>query len=412
MFKKVAGTRDILPQEVYSWQRLEEISRRIFAAYNYQEIRPPILEEAALFSRSLGEFTEVVQKQMFLVQNNDELYALRPEGTASIVRAYIENSLDKTAGFMKLFYLGPMFRLERPQKGRLRQFHHIGYEVIGSPGPEIDVEVIALSHHLLAAYGIADYTIAVNSLGCAHDKKEWVKNLSQTLAGHIGKFCPDCQARFQKNVLRILDCKNLACKKLVETLGLAESRLCRDCQDHFDAVRKGLDALNIPYAVSGRLVRGLDYYTRTVFEISHSSLGSQDALGAGGRYDNLVAELGGAQTPATGFAFGVERLLLAQGSDFQAPSKKLVYLVSLGDQARDYSRLLLKDLRSRGIAADTDYENKSLKGTLRAANDLGASYVVIIGDNELAKGIVTLKDMSGNLQKELTREELLKEFVC
>jgi histidyl-tRNA synthetase len=408
MFKRVAGTRDILPREVHIWQAIEENSRRIFSLYNYQEIRPPILEEAALFSRSLGEFTEVVVKQMFLVKNNDELYALRPEGTASIVRAYLENNLDKTGGFTKLYYLGPMFRLERPQKGRLRQFHHIGCEVIGSSDSSVDVEVIALANHLLSSYGITGHTITINSLGCSSDKKAWVQDLSEHLRANLKFFCEDCQVRFNKNVLRILDCKNEACRDRLTQLNIRHGRLCPQCQDHFSAVQAGLTLLHIPYEISAHLVRGLDYYTRTVFEISHSALGSQDSLGAGGRYDNLVAELGGAPQAAIGFAFGMERLILAQNTQTPPKPSNLAYLIALGDPARSYSVTLLHQLRAAGICADTDYEDKSLKAAMRRANDLGARFVLIIGDDELKKGTVSLKDMATSQQREVTRQELLE----
>ncbi|OGX17782.1 MAG: histidine--tRNA ligase, partial [Omnitrophica WOR_2 bacterium RBG_13_44_8b] len=392
MFRKVAGTRDILPDEASQWQNIEQACRNIFSVYNYREIRPPLIEEASLFDRSLGKTSEIIQKQMFLIKNKQDLYALRPEGTASIVRAYIENNLDKTSGFIKLYYLGPMFRLERPQKGRLRQFHHIGCEAIGSHDANLDVEIISLADNLLKGLSIDGYKLKVNSLGCAKDKKELAVDLRKSLKGKVSKLCPDCQRRLKTNVLRILDCKNDACREVVNNLSLQEANLCPECKEHFAKVKLGLDSLSINYEVVPYLVRGLDYYTRTVFEISHADLGAQDALGAGGRYDNLVKELGGPQTGAIGFAFGVERLLLVLGSKISVASRKLVYLITLGEEAKKQGLNLSDSLRKNGICCDTDFENKSLKGALRAANDLAAARVLILGDDELKKGVVTIKN--------------------
>lgn len=414
MFKIVPGTKDILPEECFSWQKIEQISRSIFSVYNYKELRTPLIEDASLFNRSLGESTEIVQKQMFLIKNQDDTYALRPEGTASIVRAFIENNLDKTQGFAKLYYIGPMFRLERPQKGRLRQFNHIGCEVIGSLSPEIDVEIISLADNLLKAYSVEGYKIKINSLGCNKDKQELSKLLHKGLEYKLNGLCQDCQDRFGRNILRILDCKNEACQEIVRKLEIKDNYLCPECKDHFDKVKAGLDYLNVKYEVLPSLVRGLDYYTRTVFEIKHSGLGSQDAIGAGGRYDTLVSSLGGPDLGAIGFAFGVERLLLAAPVVRLAKevNKNLVYIISLGPEAKSKSLKLMDDLRKEGIACDTDYEGKSLKGAMRKANDLFAGYVLIIGDDELKKGIVALKDMSSGQQKEVKMEDLTKELKC
>lgn len=406
MFKRVPGTKDILPDEVYCWQKIEETARNIFSFYNYSEIRPPVIEETGLFNRSLGEATEVVQKQMFLLSGEKDGYCLRPEGTSSIVRAYLENNLDKNFGFMKLYYIGPMFRRERPQKGRLRQFHHLGCEVIGSQDAGVDIEVVSLAHKLLAAFSIEGFQIKINSLGCANDRKELSAILHKGLKDKTGELCEDCQNRFSRNILRILDCKNEACKAVVNGLHIHDAHLCADCKAHFAQVKDGLDALKVPYKITPYLVRGLDYYTRTVFEISHSELGAQDALGAGGRYDNLVAQLGGPQAGAIGFAFGIERLLLVSRLKLELLAKNLVYTAALGEPAKKYNLKLLESLRSAGIPCDTDYEGKSLKGAMRKANDLKARYVVIIGEDELKKGIVAIKDMVSGTQKELRPEEI------
>jgi len=413
MLKRITGTKDILPQEIVLWQDIETKSRNKFCLYNYQEIRPPLVEDAALFNRSLGESTEIVRKQMFLVRNQKELYALRPEGTASIVRAYIENNLDKTNGFVKLYYIGPMFRLERPQMGRLRQFHHIGCEVIGSADPGVDVEVISLADTLLESFGVSGYKIKLNTLGCLNDKKSLTESLRKALKDKIPKLCDDCKQRFKTNVLRVLDCKNETCVAIVKKLDMHKDYLCIDCQTHFSKVLEGLDALGIAYEITPHLVRGLDYYTRTVFEISHSDLGAQDALGAGGRYDDLMHQLGGPELGAMGFAFGVERLLLvAKSPAQQATNKNLAYVIALGDEARKESLKLLANLRKNGIAADTDYENKSLKGAMRRANDLEAKFTLIIGDNELKNNVITLKNMASGEQKEVIFENITGELKC
>ena len=411
MFKRIPGTHDILPHEMSLWHALEHAARRIFTLYNYTEIRPPIIEEASLFDRSLGEFAEIVQKQMFVIKHGEDTYALRPEGTASIVRAYIENNLDKTTGFLKAYYMGPMFRLERPQKGRQRQFHHIGCEAIGSAAPGIDVEVIALADTLLKEMHISGYRIVLNSLGCLEDKISLTELLKKDLAGKRQDLCQECQTRFDKNILRILDCKHDVCKEIVKGINIGERYLCAECLAHFSSVKEGLDALGIAYTVSPHLVRGLDYYTRTVFEIKHDSLGAQDAIGAGGRYDNLVEELGGAKTASVGFAFGVERLLLAADHLPVVPPEKLVYVVSMGDAARRFTMTLAHMLRGNGFRVDMDYEGKSLKGAMRKANDQSAAVVLIVGDNELAKQSVMVKDMRVSQQREVPVAGLVEELT-
>jgi histidyl-tRNA synthetase len=410
MFNRVPGTRDILPQEISRWQRLEEITRKTFSLFNYSEIRTPIIEEEPLFNRSLGESTEIVRKQMFLVKKEKDTYCLRPEGTAAIVRAYIENNLDKTNGFIKLYYIGPMFRAERPQKGRLRQFHHIGCEVIGSAEPEVDVEIISLADNLLKNFSIEGYNIQINSLGCLEDKNKLVDILRQQLKPSLNKLCDDCRVRFKDNILRVLDCKNEACRQILKTLDIKNKHLCPECETHFNKVRGGLDALKLNYTVNPMLVRGLDYYTRTVFEITHSGLGAQDAIGAGGRYDNLVKELGGPKLSAIGFAFGVERLFLASGEPAANGKKGLSFIISLGEEAKKASLLLLDKIRKEGICCDTDYENRSLKAAMRRANDLGAAYVLILGEDELKKNTVTLKNMGSGEQREIHIETLTEEL--
>ncbi|MGA2774719.1 MAG: histidine--tRNA ligase [Candidatus Omnitrophota bacterium] len=412
MFKRIAGTKDILPDEVPLWQEIEKISRDIFFLYNYKEIRSPLIEEEALFNRSLGENAEIVQKQMFLIRNKEEVYALRPEGTASVVRAYIENNLDKTLGFAKLYYIGPMFRLERPQKGRLRQFYHIGCEVIGSSEPNSDVEVVSLADTLLKKLSINGYTIKLNTLGCSKDKIELNNYIAKALKDKFAKLCDDCKVRIKKNPLRVLDCKNETCRDIVKGLNITDTHICPECKAQFAKVKEGLDSLGVKYEITPLLVRGLDYYTGTIFEVTHPELGSQDAIGAGGRYNNLVKELGGAQTGATGFAFGGERLILATKLGINNKAKTLVYLITLGEDAKKLGVILLADLRLNGIPADSDYEGKSLKGAMRKANDLSAKFVLIIGENELKSGLVTLRNMTSGKQKEIKMINLIEELKC
>ncbi|MFA6129735.1 MAG: histidine--tRNA ligase [Candidatus Omnitrophota bacterium] len=412
MFKRVPGTKDILPDEAGQWQIIEAASRGTFSLYNYHEIRTPIIEEAALFNRTLGVTAEIVQKQMFLIHNQQDVYALRPEGTASIARSYLENNLDKTGGFTKLYYIGPMFRLERPQKGRLRQFHHIGCEAIGSQEAILDIEVISLAGQLLKSFAISDYKIKINSLGCPKDKQALSLNLKQNLQKEKQRLCADCQLRLENNILRILDCKNESCREIVKTLSLGNAHLCPDCLDHFKEVTDGLSSLNISFDVEPQLVRGLDYYNRTVFEFTHSNLGSQDAIGAGGRYNNLIKELGGPDIGGIGFAFGIERLLLASKITGKKPLNRMVYLITLGKTAKNAGIKILNQLRLSGIPSDMDYLNRSLKAAMRAANDAGARYVLILGEDELKKNVISLKDMSNSTQREINIEELTKELKC
>lgn len=412
MYKRVSGTKDILPEEAYIWQAIEETSRKIFSLYNFKEIRLPLIEDAGLFNRSLGESAEIVKKQMFIIHNKEESYALRPEGTASIVRSYIENNLDKNVNFTKLYYLGPMFRLERPQKGRLRQFNHIGCEAIGSYDASLDIEVISLADTLLKEFSVTGHTIKINSLGCLKDKEDYRDLLRKSLKGKEDSLCQDCLERLKNNPLRILDCKRDECKEVVRNLGFKDSCLCHKCGSHFNLVKKGLDELGVKYEVDPKLVRGLDYYTQTVFEITHQGLGSQDAIGAGGRYNNLVHELGGIETGAVGFALGVERILLVTEIKAALNKENLVYLVTLGERAREEGIKTVYSLRKAGIPADMDYEGRSLKGAMRKASDLKARFVVIIGDNEIEKGVVTLKNMASGEQKEISRLDLTKEIIC
>ncbi len=414
------GTSDILPDEIFRWQEVESEVRNLLRVYGYKEIRTPIFEETDLFVRSMGQTSDVVQKQMLTLQSQKKSDAddieigglsLRPEGTAPIVRSYIQNDLDKKESLSKLFYIGPMFRGERPQKGRLRQFHQIGVEAIG-PGtssPYLDAEVIALSVNILKVLDIKHYRLKINTLGALQDKENFSKFLRQKLKPNVSNLCEDCQKRFERNVFRILDCKNKTCKLVVDQLELGSDYLSEESRRYFAHVREALDSLNIEYEQSFKLVRGLDYYTHTVFEISDSSLGSQDALGAGGRYNNLVSDLGGPQVDSVGFALGMERILLAMPKETMvAKSAVNVYIIALDEISLKRAFQILNILRSHEISSDMTYRISSLKSQMRLADKVGARYVMILGENEIKKGVVTLKDMQTGTQREEKVDNLSK----
>lgn len=416
------GTNDILPEDIPLWNNIENIARQTLKLYGYREIRTPIFEETELFARSMGQTSDVVQKQMLTLQSQKQAevdeaqsagYALRPEGTAAVVRSYVENDLDKKESLSKLFYIGPMFRGERPQKGRLRQFHQIGVEAIGpgSGSPLLDAEVIALSMHLLRAFGANNARLKINTLGTPENKKALFGLLKDRLAPRLNELCPECQQRYERNVLRVLDCKNPSCKAVVAQLKLGYDWLSEDSKKYFNAVKKALDGLNIVYQEDQTLVRGLDYYTHTVFEIADSSLGSQDAVGAGGRYNNLVAELGGPAIDAVGFALGIERIILATQGRVQVPAEALdVFVIAMDEAYAVEAFRLLNDFRRLGLSADMGFQGGSVKSQMRLANKLGTHYVVIIGEEEVKKKEIALKDMRSGSQENIPVSSINERF--
>lgn len=403
-YSQPRGTNDILPAEIPLWLALEETSRNILNRYGYREIRTPSFEETALFVRSLGQTSDVVQKQMLnLATEKQDGLSLRPEGTAAIVRSYIENDIDKKWQLAKLFYIGPMYRGERPQKGRLRQFHQIGVEAIGISNPYLDADVISLSARLLEGFGISDYKIKINTLGSPQDKENFSKHLRQQLKPSLSKLCEDCQQRFERNVFRILDCKVEGCRAVVQSLDLGQSHLSQESKDYFNQVKEALTALQVSFEVSPFLVRGLDYYTHTAFEISHESLGSQDAIGAGGRYDNLVEELGGAKAGAIGFALGIERILIVKSQGVELTDPKIdSFIVTMGDAAYKKGFLLLNEIRKSSVSCEMNYEKASVKSQMRLADKYGARLVIILGDDELKDNMVVLKDMRTGTQEKIS----------
>lgn len=410
LFKSPRGTKDILPPETSLWQTIEGQARRIFSLYAFQEIRTPVIEETGLFLRSLGDLSDIVQKQMFLIKKESDAFVLRPEATAPVIRAYVENGIYHTAQLVKWFYIGPMFRAERPQKGRLRQFHHIGCEAIGSYNPGLDAELIRLAVHILCEAGISGFEVVVNTLGCVNDKKRLAMHLKEVLLPKKQIFCEDCQGRMEHNVFRVLDCKNTQCREKIAALPIGADHVCQDCMRHFEAVKKALRAFSVSFKIDPLLVRGLDYYTKTVFEIKHPGLGAQDAVGAGGRYDNLVGELGGPEKGAVGFALGMERMLLAKGIEEEAVAIVAplgCYIIGLGEAAAVKCRELMNVLREAGVVTDMDYTDGSLKSALRKADAMKAKVCIIVGDNELAKGAVVLKDMTKGIQEEVSWDRVV-----
>ena len=394
------GTKDILPDDVCVWQALEAKARHIFSRYCFCEIRTPIFEHIDLFKRSLGGLTEIVQKQMFSFQQGSDHFVLRPEATASIARSYLEHNLGFGRKVQKLYYIGPMFRSERPQKGRLRQFHHIGVELIGSQSSYSDIEIIGLAQNLLQEFGISGHTFIINSLGCREDKARFAESLRSKLAHCTNDLCLECQERIGRNVFRVLDCKKDQCKHVVRNLRVNHDYLCNECKQKLDSVVSGISELGINFTIRDTLVRGLDYYSGVVFEVTHPDLGAQDALGAGGRYDYLFYELAKKEIGALGFAFGIERLLLAL-PEFAPEKKSLTYIIALGDSACQRSIGLAKEIRDAQLCCEVDYSQASLKSKLKEAHKLSARFVIILGDDELKEGVVTLRHMDKRTEKKI-----------
>jgi histidyl-tRNA synthetase len=403
------GTSDILEPDIQVFNNIFNKSREIFNLFGFNEISTPIFEDSRLFIRSLGEVSEIVNKQMLNLATKENPLTLRPEGTAGIIRAFLEHHLDKEKGFAKLFYIGPMFRAERPQKGRLRQFTHIGAEAIGSIHPGLDAEILVLVTRLLNNLGVKGYTIILNSVGCEKDKAKLNSLLKKELEKKKSDLCEDCRDRLNRNVLRILDCKNESCRKLVQAINFENEFRCSDCNNHFQAVKNLIKQQQIDFQESSFLVRGLDYYTGTVFEVTHPDLGSQDAIGAGGRYNNLVSQLGGPELGAVGFALGVERLILAlKSKQAQLPDNQLdVFLVVTSEDLFSQGLSILTNLRDCGIRSDIDYTNRSLKAQMRLANNLNVRFVLILGEEEAKNKFLSLKDMKVGTQEKFPLEQIV-----
>jgi histidyl-tRNA synthetase len=398
---------DILPGEVETWQLLEEHARRVFQAFGYREIRVPVVERTELFCRSIGETTDIVEKEMYtFTDKGGTSMTLRPEGTAPVIRSFIEHKLHTLDPVSKLYYLGPMFRHERPQKGRYRQFHQIGAEVIGLDEPKIDAQVLMMLSHFFTVAGIDGVALQLNSLGCPECRPAYRQALLAFLEVRRDRLCTDCQRRAISNPLRALDCKVPGCQEATSGAPAVIDHLCSGCAGHFAAVCGHLTDLEVAYTVNPRMVRGLDYYTKTTFEMVTDRLGAQSAVAAGGRYDRLVADLGGPPLPGIGFAMGVERLALLLGNRDDAAPRPDLFIATLGSEADGFGFRLLTRLQRQGIFAEMDYAGKSLKAQLRRADKLGARRVLILGGDELARGVAQLRDMAAGTQYEVFLNEL------
>ncbi len=414
MIRAVKGTRDLLPPSTGLWNRVEREARRIFRAYNYHEIRTPILEETQLFARGVGAETDIVTKEMYTFEDRDGTsVTLRPEATASVIRAYIEHRLDQRPGVQKLYYMGPMFRRERPQKGRYRQFFQIGAEAIGSESPFIDAEVIEMVVEFLQCAGLGGFTLLLNSVGCSKCRPVFIARLKEALATVVSKMCPDCQRRAETNPLRVLDCKVPEDQPIIERLPSILDSLDDECRAHFEAVKRHLTTRQIAFEVRPRLVRGLDYYMRTTFEIVHGALGAQNSVLGGGRYDGLAEDLGSkTHSPGIGFSIGEDRLVMAVEQSRGEEKLTLdLFVAAMGEQAQTEAGLLARDLRRRGVRVEVAPEGR-LKRAMELANKLAARSVLIIGEDEIAAGRYALKDMETGEQQSVTREELMEKLAA
>lgn len=408
------GTKDIMPSDIRAWRYLEEAIRKICAAYGYKEIRTPIFEHTELFQRGIGDTTDVVEKEMYtFVDRGDRSITLRPENTASAVRAFVEHKLYSDANPVKLFYMGPMFRYDRPQAGRYRQFHQFGVEALGVGSADIDAEIILLAVQVLQEIGLKDLELKINSVGCPVCRPTHRRKLQDFFRPHLDELCEDCRSRFDRNPLRILDCKNPRCSEIAAGAPAISECLCEDCREHFAELKMLLAAAGITCKVDNKLVRGLDYYTKTAFEIQYSPLGAQSAVCGGGRYDGLVEEIGGPPTPGIGFAMGMERVLLALEKQELLPKFDEGIDVYIVCQSRDFFPTAFKtayELRLNNLKVEFDFLGRSIKAQMKQANKAGAKYVLLLGEEEFARGYVVVKDMQGGSQEEIPSSGVLDFF--
>lgn len=395
--KAPRGTHDVLPQESYKWHKVESAVKELCKDYGYQEIRTPVFEHTELFERGVGETTDVVQKEMYtFMDKGGRSITLRPEGTSPVVRSLVEHSLYAQALPAKLYYVTPCFRYEKPQAGRLRAFHQFGVEVFGAEDAALDAEVISLALELFRRLGVTGVELEINSIGCPTCRKAYNEKLKEFFKPHLGELCETCRQRYEKNPLRILDCKQQSCKDIYNSAPILLDNICPDCESHFNRLRACLDAMGIPYTIDGTIVRGLDYYTKTVFEIVSKNIGAQGTVCGGGRYNGLVAELSGPEMPAVGFGLGIERLLLLLDNlniDLGGNDVPDIYIGHIGDKADMFVQNLVLQLRREGVAAERDYMNRSVKAQMKYANKIGARYTVVLGDNEIEAGKAGLKNM-------------------
>ena len=413
--KAPRGTKDITPKDVYKWHYIEKKFREICALYGYEEIRTPIFEHTEVFARSVGDTTDVVQKEMYsFTDRGDRQLSLKPEGTAGVIRSFIENKMYADTQPTKLYYITPCFRYERPQAGRQRQFHQFGIEVLGSDGPSVDAEVISLAVQFFNEMGLKNLSVNINSVGCPTCREEYNRKLKEYLDKKVDVLCETCLERKDKNPMRVIDCKNPHCKENLQDIPFMIDHLCEDCKDHFDKLQTYLKEMDINYVVDKTIVRGLDYYKKTAFEIISNDIGSQSTVCGGGRYDGLVEMLGGPKgISGIGFALGAERLLLTlenNNIEIENPKSTDIYIATIGDAAKTKSFKLIKDLRTNHISADNDHLDKSLKAQFKYSDKLNAKYTVVIGDDELANDTATLKNMKTSEQTTIKLSELVDEL--
>lgn len=409
------GTKDMLPQKAYKWHYVENIARETAAEFGFKEIRTPMFEHTELFLRGVGETTDIVTKEMYTFDDKGgRSMTLRPEGTAGVARCFIENGLQQGVMPMKAYYIASVFRYEKPQNGRLREHHQFGVECYGSDSPSADAEVISLASTILKKVGLTQIELNINSIGCPECRAKYNKALKEYIGANLHLMCGQCQARFEKNPLRILDCKEEKCKAITANAPKILDYLCDDCKAHFEKVQAILTSLGISFKVNPGIVRGLDYYTRTVFEFVSTDIGAQGTVCGGGRYNNLVEEVGGKPTPAVGFGMGLERLLLVleNTNNLQAEPETIdVYVASLGEEAQNQARKIVAQLRSEGIKAETDIMDRGIKAQMKYADRVGAKYVVVIGDEELENGVVNIKNMQNGETQSHSIENLAGYFA-
>jgi histidyl-tRNA synthetase len=411
-FQNVKGTRDILPEEMVKWQRTEKIIRKKMGLYNFQEIRFPTFESTELFRKSTGESTDIVRKEMFTFKDmGDRSLTLKPEGTPSVVRMFLQHGLFNRGAIQKFYYIERMFRQERPQKGRYREFRQFGAEVIGSSSAETDGELVKTAWDIFGALDVKGVKLNINSIGCPKCRKDFVKELKIFLKGKLQELCKDCNRRYKENPMRILDCKKD--KKKVKDAPLPSDFLCDGCKEHFEDFKRWLDFLKIDFNVDKHLVRGLDYYTKTVFEFVSSNLGSQNEVGGGGRYDELISFMGGEKTPASGYAVGIDRLMMLLPDNEEKLSVD-IYLVTFDVKSDLVGSKVINSLREKGFSCDKDPMSRSVKAQFREADRQNAKWVIIIGEDERKKGVIQLKNMNKGEQKEVSMQidKIIKELKC
>lgn len=412
--RAVKGTNDILPEESHNWQFVEGKMLETASQFGFKEIRVPVFEHTEVFLRSVGDTTDVVQKEMYTFDDKGgRSITLRPELTAGVIRSAIEKGLVNAALPQKLCYIGGCYRYEKPQAGRLREFHQFGVECVGAAAPNADAEVISLAWAVLENIGIKNISLEINSIGCPECRKEYHKALKEYFSKNVDTLCDTCKDRLDRNPMRILDCKSPICSEIAENAPVVIDFLCDDCKNHFEAVKANLNAMNIEFKVNPKIVRGLDYYTRTVFEFVSGDIGAQSTVCGGGRYDGLIGQMGGPQTPSLGFAMGIERLMLvlkAQNTELPKAHTCDLFIATLGESATLKASALCKELRDEGYKAETDICGRGLKAQMKYANKIGAKFTLVLGDNEVENGKASLKNMSNSSEKEINLNELTEEL--